>query len=101
MKTVEYYVDLLSSKGFLWEATIDGEKLVFINNEIDPNFNIIIGFDNINLDEPYNIKSLLDKLSPTTITFYNLKNLCCLCHNCHFLVHHYKDVEKMFIQKNK
>ena len=28
----------------------------------------------------------------------SLSNLAWLCHNCHFLLHHYKDVEKKFME---
>ena len=31
----------------------------------------------------------------------NLNNLSCLCYNCHFLVHNYKEVSNKFIIKNK
>lgn len=31
----------------------------------------------------------------------SISNLVWLCHNCHFLLHHYKDIEKEFIKKLK
>lgn len=75
MKTIEYYVDLLKSKGFEIEYISDGDNIIFTNNEIDPNASISILLDVDNISEADDINSYFSVLTPISITFNNLKHV--------------------------